>query len=187
LEIVMRKLIVWNLMSLDGKFEGTKPWDLAFHELAWGEELEALSNEQGENAGALLFGRNTYEGMAAHWSKATGRTADFMNALPKYVASSKPLDPPWRNSERLAGDVVEAVRRLKAEPGKDFYLFGSAKLMHGLLRAGLVDELRICVVPVVLGQGTPLFNDPLEQIGLTLTMTTPTKNGAVILRYDVRH
>jgi dihydrofolate reductase len=187
----MRKLIVWNLMPLDGKFEGGKPWDLAFHALAWAEELEALSLEQGENAGALLFGRSTYEGMAAYWSKEAdkepGRIADFMNRLKKYVASSKPLDPPWNNSERLDGDIVEAVRGLKAGPGKDLYVFGSAKLMDSLLRAHMVDELRICIAPVILGQGVPLFKDAPVQFGLKLTMTTQTKNGAVILRYDVRN
>ena len=65
----MRRLVVWNLMTLDGYFEGRNPWDLGFHETAWGDELEAFSLEQGKEIGTLLFGRRTYEGMAGYWSR----------------------------------------------------------------------------------------------------------------------
>jgi dihydrofolate reductase len=68
----MRRLVVWNAMTLDGYFEGRTPWDLGFHETVWGDELEAFSLEQGQEIGTLLFGRRTYEGMAAYWTKATG-------------------------------------------------------------------------------------------------------------------
>ena len=84
------KLIVWNLMTLDGCFEGAEPWDLAFHELAWGPELRALSLEFGAGAQALVFGRKTYEGMAAYWPNAEeeGEIKSYMNALPKLVIAS---------------------------------------------------------------------------------------------------
>jgi dihydrofolate reductase len=183
LEEAMRRLIVWNLMTLDGQFEGRSPWDLAFHEAVWGEELEALSLEHAEHADALLFGRTTYEGMAAHWAKATGRIADFMNGARKHVASSRPLDPPWTNSERLEGDIPEAVRKLKSAAGRDILVFGSAKLMAALLDAHLVDEMRLCIAPILLGQGTPLFKPRQRQIDLALLEARPLRNGAVILRY----
>ena len=83
----MSKLIMWNLMTLDGFFEGAKSWDLDFHQLVWGDELEHLSIEQLRSADRLLFGRVTYEGMAAYWQTATGEVADFMNSLPKVVVS----------------------------------------------------------------------------------------------------
>ena len=79
----MSKLIMWNLMTLDGMFEGKQPWDLEWHEFAWGDELKNFSLEQAQEADALLFGRRTYEGMAAHWSTQAGEIADFMNAVPK--------------------------------------------------------------------------------------------------------
>lgn len=75
----MRKLIAWNLMSLDGHFEGSRPWDLDFHQSVWGDELEAISFDQLADMDMLLFGRKTYDGMKAHWEGATGAIADAMN------------------------------------------------------------------------------------------------------------
>src|ERR1700739_4646033 len=79
----MSRLIMWNLLSLDGFFEGVKSWDLDFHQSVWGDELERLSLEQLRSADRLLFGRVTYEGMAAYWQTAKGEGADFMNRPPK--------------------------------------------------------------------------------------------------------
>ena len=84
-EEVMARLIVWNLITLDGYFDGTKAWDLEWY--PWGEELEELSLEQLQAAGGLLFGRKTYEGMAHYWSTATGEIAQLMNSIPKGVVS----------------------------------------------------------------------------------------------------
>jgi hypothetical protein len=83
----MRRLVVWNAMTLDGYFEGKSPWDLGFLETIWGDELEAFSLEQGREIGTLLFGRRTYEGMASHWATATGAVADMMNSVEKAVAT----------------------------------------------------------------------------------------------------
>src|SRR5271169_5090342 len=85
---IMSRLIMWNLMTVDGCFEGAKSWDLAFHQAVWGPELEAFSIEQLRTADRLLFGRVTYEGMAAYWRTAQGEVADFMNRLPKVVFST---------------------------------------------------------------------------------------------------
>lgn len=181
----MRKLIVWNLMTLDGYFEGPAPWSLDFHMSVWGDELEALSLEQCAEAGTLLFGRATYEGMAAHWTTAEGPTADFMNAVEKVVASRSLAAVEWRNSRLLQGDLPEAVAALKQQPGKDIFVFGSAGLIDDLLRHGLVDEYRICLAPVVLGAGQPLFKPSDRRIDMTLLETRPLKTGGVILRYAV--
>jgi dihydrofolate reductase len=78
---------MWNLVTLDGYFEGPNSWDLDWHDYAWGEELEQLSVEQLTSADTLLFGRVTYQGMASYWSSATGEIADLMNAIPKIVFS----------------------------------------------------------------------------------------------------
>jgi dihydrofolate reductase len=110
----MRRLVVWNLMTLDGYFEGRNPWDLGFHETVWGDELRAFSLEQGKEIGTLLFGRRTYEGMAGHWTTATGAVADMMNSVEKAVATRTLDEATWNNTRLLK---VEAVRRLKAEDG----------------------------------------------------------------------
>lgn len=178
----MRKIIAWNVMTLDGCFEGTNPWDLSFHTSVWGDELEAFSLAQGEELGTLLFGRKTYEGMADYWSKETGPIADMMNGSEKAVASRTLKSVGWNNSRLLEGDIVDAVKRLKNEPGKDIFVFGSADLLDTLLAEGLVDEYRLCIAPVLLGAGHPLFK-PGRALSLKLTQTTQLKNGGVILRY----
>ncbi|KAA1185858.1 dihydrofolate reductase [Rhizobium tropici] len=181
----MRKLVIWNLMTLDGYFEGTKPWDLDFHMLAWGDELEHYATELGKEGDLLIFGRKTYEGMAAYWPTAT-ETPDitaYMNGIAK-IAASRTLDKADWNNTRIVGDIAAEVKRLKQEPGKTMFVFGSAEVTDVLLKAGLVDELRICVVPVVLGAGNPHFKPAAEQRPMKLIDSRPLKTGAVILRYE---
>jgi dihydrofolate reductase len=178
----MRRLVMWNLQTLDGCFEGAEPWSLGFHETAWGEELERLSLEQLDDLGAILFGRATYQGMAAYWTKATGSIAERMNALDKVVFSSTLPSADWRNTRLVHGDPAAAVAALKREPGKDLYVFGSAKLCDALSRAGLFDEYRICVAPVVLGAGAPLWK-PGPERRLRLLEARALATGAVVLRY----
>lgn len=181
----MRRLVVWNVMTLDGYFEGTQPWDLAFHETVWGEELEKFSLDQGQEIGTLLFGRRTYEGMFAYWKKETGAIADMMNSIGKAVASRTLDEATWNNTRLLKGEAVEGVRALKAEDGKDVFIFGSADLVDSLLQAGLVDEYRICVAPVVLGAGNPLFKPHDRKIGMRLNSSRPLKTGGVLMTYAV--
>lgn len=183
----MAKLIVWNLLTVDGCFEGPSKWDLQFHGLAWGPELEALSNEFGASASTLVFGRVTYEGMKAHWTATTtepGSITSFMNALPKLVASRTLTISDWNNT-RITADIAGEIGRLKQQGDRPIYVFGSADLTHSLLQAGLVDELLLCTVPVVLGAGTPFFK-PGSRIGLECVETTPLANGCVINRYAAK-
>jgi dihydrofolate reductase len=181
----VRRLVAWNLMTLDGYFEGRRPWDLDFHETVWGDELESFSLEQMQAIGTILFGRRTYAGMAGHWSKATGPVADMMNAVQKVVASRTLAAVDWNNTRLLEGDAMEAVSALKAEDGKDIFVFGSADLLSSLLRARLVDEYRVCVAPVVLGGGTPLFKSQDQTIKMRLEGARPLKTGGTILTYAV--
>ena len=180
----MGKLIMWNLMTLDGKFEGPQPWDLDFHEYAWGDELEQFSTEQTREAEGLIFGRRTYEGMAAHWPTATGEIADFMNAVPKYVFSRTLDSADWTNSTLVKEDVGTAVARLKEQPGKDLLVFGSADLSETLIREGLYDEYRIGLVPVTLGEGSPLFKRDSEPVKLQLAESRPLGERCLLLRYQ---
>ena len=179
----MRRLLAWNLMSLDGYFEGPAPWDLAFHQRVWGDELEALSISQLEEIGTLLFGRKTYQGMADYWAEETGTIAEMMNGTDKAVISSTLRSADWPNTTLLGGDAVPAVKALKEQEGKDVYVFGSAELLSALLDAGLVDEYRLCLAPVVLGAGTALFKAGREPQNMDLIDTRTLKSGGVVLRY----
>src|SRR5690606_34275477 len=111
----MSKLIMWNVITLDGYFEGKQPWDLSFHELIWGPELERFSLEQLRGAGGLVFGRRTYEGMAQYWSQeASGEPneiTEHMNRVPKYVFSRTLEAADWNNSTLISGDAVAELSR----------------------------------------------------------------------------
>lgn len=179
----MRKLIMWNLMTLDGYFEGANH-DIDWHEDVWGDELEQLSIEQCHAAGALLFGRVTYELMANYWPSAKGEIADVLKDLPKIVASRTMEKADWHNTQLIHENLPEQIARLKAESGKDIFIFGSADLSASLIPHGLIDEFRVCVVPTVLGGGILLFKASLERLKLRLLEAQPFKTGAVILRYQ---
>lgn len=181
----VRKLIMWNLMTLDGYVEGPNR-DISWHEDVWGEELEQFSNEQGRAAGALLFGRITYELMASYWPTAKGEsaeTAGFMNRLPKIVVSRSLEKAEWNNTRLIRENAPEEIAMLKREPGKDIFLFGSAELAASLIPHGLIDEFRIGVTPLVLGDGSPLFKASPERLKLQLLETRPLNSGAVLLFY----
>lgn len=182
----MRKLIAWNVMTLDGYFEGPEPWSLDFHALVFGRELQELSDEQLADAGLLLFGRKTYVGMAGYWPSAPDAQAVGMNAAPKAVISNTIEDAEWNNTRLLKGDAVELVRRLKAEEGGTIYVFGSADLLASLLAYGLVDEYRLCIAPILLGKGNPLFKTSEAQTGLALKSCKGLDNGGVLLTYTIK-
>jgi dihydrofolate reductase len=182
----MRKLVVWNLMTLDGYFEGEKPWDLAFHNYAWGPELEKLSEQFGEEGDLLVFGRKTYEGMAAYWPTAEedSKVKEYMNNIAKLAVSRTMKEAAWNNT-RVVSDPASELKKRKAEEGKTIFVFGSAELVASLMKDGLVDEYRICIAPVLLGSGNPLFKQTGQQTGLKLISSSIAANGSVILNYEV--
>ncbi len=177
----MARLIMWNLMTLDGYMEGPGR-DLSWHNNVWGDELEQLSIEQGKSAGGLLFGRITYELMAGYWPKETGEIADFMNALPKFVFSRTLSGSDWTNTTIYKDDVAGTVGRLKRDTVKDIFLFGSADLAADLIAHDLIDEYRIGVCPALLGAGTLLFK-PGGRHRLKLIDSKSFSTGVVISRY----
>jgi len=180
----MRQLIMWDLVTLDGMFEGSKSWDLDWHKYFWGSELEQISIEQLRTADLLLFGRTTYEGMAAYWQHEQGEVAGFMNNLPKAVFSRTLARVDWENTRLIQHNAAQEVLRLKQEGAGNIFIFGSAKLASTLIRHGLIDEYRLCLVPVVLGGGTPLFKSSPDQMRLKLIEARPLDSGCVILRYE---
>lgn len=180
----MRKLIMWNLLTLDGMFEGAKSWDLDWHQDVWGPELEQISIEQLHTADMLLFGRTTYEGMAAYWQSAQGEIADLMNQLPKAVFSRTLRHADWSNTRHIEGDAVQETLRLKQEGSGNLFVFGSADLSSTFIEHRLFDEYRLALAPLVLGRGNPLFKPGQEQLKLHLTEAKALSSGCVILRYE---
>ncbi len=180
----MRKLIMWNLVTLDGFFEGPKSWEIDWHDTVWGEELEQYAIEQSKSTGALLFGRVTYEGMASYWPTQKGDIADFMNTIPKVVFSRTLKKADWNNARLVKENAVEEVIKLKKEPGKTLFVFGSADLSSTLLKHGLFDELDLALTPVLIGHGNPLFKAGSKRLKMKLLEARPLKSGGVILRYE---
>jgi len=180
---MMRKLIMWNVITLDGYFEGKQNWDLSFHDTIWGKELERLSLEQLHSADFLVFGRVTYEGMAAHFSKAEGEIADLMNSIPKLVFSKTLKTADWNNSTLIKENASAEIKKIKEKGGKDMYVFGSANLSETFVNDNLIDEYRIGIAPVILGSGRPLFGKGNSSKTLSLVSTQQLANGGVVLKY----
>lgn len=183
----MRKLILWNVITLDGYFEGEKPWDLSFHEIVWGKELEDFSIEQLKSADMLVFGENTYRGMAEHWSKneeEPTEIANRMNAIQKIVCSQTLEGADWNNTT-IVRDAVAEIPELKQEGEGAMFVFGSGNLSESLLNADIFDEIRLCVAPVILGTGRPLFGEGIQKQNLKLAQSQALSSGGVILRYEV--
>src|SRR5688500_9963722 len=179
----MGKLIMWNIITLDGYFEGEKNWDLSFHDFVWGPEMERFSLEQLNAARHLVFGRTTYEGMAAYWKTVKGEIADLMNNLPKIVCSRTLNSADWNNSMLIKENVANEIATLKAKNDKDLYVFGSANLCETLIRENVIDEYGIAIAPVITGKGRYLFPKGLPVKNLSLISSQPLMTGGVILKY----
>ncbi len=180
----MRKLIMWNIITLDGYFEGNQNWDLPFHLVVWGQELEKLSIEQLKSADYLVFGRVTYEGMAAYWTNEEGEIAKLMNEIPKLVFSKTLKSAEWNNTTLISENASDEIRKLKKEGGKDMYVFGSANLSETFVNDNLFDEYRIGIAPVILGSGRPLFRQGIASKNLSLVSTQQLLTGGVVLKYS---
>lgn len=177
---------MWNVITLDGCFESEKNWDLDFHTLVWGPELEHLSIDQLKAADMLVFGDVTYEGMAKYWQTAEGEIADLMNSIKKIVCSQTREKADWNNIV-IVKDAVSEIQKLKNEGDGDMYVFGSAILSHALLNAGLFDEIRLCIAPVILGTGRKLFSEITRKQNLKLIESQSLPKGGVILKYEIIH
>jgi dihydrofolate reductase len=183
----MARLIVSEFVTLDGVMEapGGEPghphtgWVFDFADSDWTEwKLEEVLEAE-----TLLVGRVTYESFAGAWPSRSGELADKLNAMPKVVASTTLRDPAWSNSSVIAGGVAEAVRALKDRGGGPVLVHGSRTLVHSLMAAGLVDEYRLLVFPVVLGSGGRLFPETPDKTVLEYAGTRPFTGGVVLHTY----
>jgi dihydrofolate reductase len=184
---VNRKLVITQNVTVDGSIEMLGDW---FDPQGQGDvdssDVLAELRRQDATADAFLTGRQTFEDMRGYWPKQTDdRTGitDYLNRVHKYVVSSTMTDPQWENSTVLSGDPVTEVRALKDGPGQDIVVTGSITLCHALVRAGLVDEYRLFVYPVVQGRGRRLFPDGYEQPVLRLLDAKAFRSGITYSRY----
>ena len=180
-----RKLILFNMVSLDAYFAGPNG-DISWHNVD--AEFNDFALAQLAAAGGLVFGRLTYSLMASYWPTETAirddaQVAGLMNRAPKFVFSRTLRQAEWANTRLLSGDLGDEMRQLKASPGGDLLLFGSADLAASLTRLGLIDEYRVMVNPVLLGAGSPLFQGINEQRNLELLSARPFRSGNVLLSY----
>lgn len=176
---------MWNVITIDGYFQGVEPWDLNFHKSVYGEELERFSIEQLDSAEAVIYGSVTYEGMASYWKNETGRVADRLNNVKKYVCSESLQGAEWNNTEILK-DAVADIAKLKSEGEGNLFVFGSGKLSASLMKAGLFDEYRLCIAPMILGEGRQLFEAGLPTQTLSLIESKVLTTGGVMVKYGVK-
>lgn len=185
----MGKLIHFMMTSLDGYFEGSKPWSLEWHNVDG--EFNDFAIGQLREADTLLFGRKTYEGMAAYWPGPAAVQDDpvvagLMNGLPKVVFSKSLPTADWANTRLVREDAVGETARLKAQTGKAIFLLGSSDLAVSLTDKGLIDEYRVMVNPVLLGSGRPQFQGLKEKHKLKLVETRRFHSGNMLLIYHLR-
>ncbi|MGH8873107.1 MAG: dihydrofolate reductase family protein [Acidimicrobiia bacterium] len=193
----MRKLIVAEGLALDGVMQAPGHadedrsggfehggWQMPyFDEVAGAEVAKSIAE-----TGAFLFGRKTYEIMAAHWPNVPegDMFADALNGLPKHVASTTLEEPfSWANSTLLQGDVADAVAALKSEPGGNIVVLGSGRLVQTLMQHDLVDEYRLMIHPLVLGTGKRLFEEVGQWRSLRLVDSRTTTTGVLLATYQV--
>jgi len=193
----MRKLVVSAFISLDGVIQapggpGEDPsndfrlggWIVPYADEAISRNLQDLLSRPFD----LLLGRRTYDIFAAYWphvpaGSGSRAIADLFNSVRKHVATHRSDTLDWQNSHALKGDLAGAIRALQRQDGADLLTFGSGDMVRQLLAAGLVDELRLVIYPIILGHGKRLFGDDALASAFALARSISTPGGVLITRY----
>jgi dihydrofolate reductase len=180
-EIEMRKIVAGLFISLDGVVEAPETWHFPY----FNDEMGEAVMSQMAAADTMLLGRRTYEDFAGYWADKGSdvELADHMNQTPKLVASTTLESVDWQNSSLIQGDVGQELRRIKQGPGKDIAITGSPTLVRSLLGAGLIDELRLLVHPIVVGSGKRLFVEGEDRVPLQLVDSKTFSTGVLYLTY----
>jgi len=190
------RIVILNFLSLDGVYQGPGSpdedrsdgferggWFVPFVDAALEETVEAWA----ATATGFLFGRRTYEEFSAVWPTITDpadRNAARLNTLPKYVATTAPVDTGWGPATVLDNDIEAAVAGLKQSGDGELQVHGSGRLGRSLLASNLVDELRIAIAPVIVGQGRKLFGDTQAPSGFNLLSEERTPSGLILCRFE---
>jgi dihydrofolate reductase len=183
----MRKLIVFNMVSVDGFFvdsEGDMRWAHK-NDAEW----NAFTSGNASGSGVLVFGRITYELMASYWPTPMALqnspvVAKGMNEMPKIVFSRTLDKVSWSNTKLIKGDLAAEVRKLKQESGPDMVILGSGSIVSQLTQENLIDEYQLALSPIVLGKGRTLFEGVQEKMNLKRTNSRTFGNGTVFVCYQ---
>ncbi len=181
----MRKIIFFNLLTVDGFFEG-RDHDITWHNVD--DEFNEFATQQLNAADGLIFGRKTYELMVGYWPtkdaiKNDPVVAEKMNSIPKIVFSHTLEKVEWNHTRLIQGDIVEELKEIKQQAGKDLYIFGSSDLSVTLAEAGIIDEYRFIMNAIILGQGKAILHGLSGPLKLKLLKTRTFRNGNVLLTY----
>jgi dihydrofolate reductase len=181
----MRKLFSFNMVTLDGFFEGPNG-EIDWHN-ADNQEFNEFAIEQTSAVDTLIFGRKTYQLMASYWPTETAVTsdpivADLMNRISKIVFSRTLEYVGWQNTRLIHGNAQQEIKNLKMQPGRDLAIFGSANFIASLM--DVIDEHRVMVNPILLGGGSPLFKPMSDRVKLALVNVRPFNSGNVLLTYQ---
>jgi dihydrofolate reductase len=185
----MRKLIVFNNVTLDGYVTGVSG------DLSWVDknkqdaEWNAFVEDNAKGGGMLLFGRITYDMMVSYWPTSIAKendpvVAERMNNLSKVVFSRTLDKVTWNNTKLIRSDMIAEVRKMKEDDGPDLAILGSGSIVSQLAQEGLIDEYKIVVNPVVIGKGRTMFEGIKNRLSLKLTKTRIFGNGNVLLCYE---
>jgi len=185
-EKIMRKLLVFNLMTLDGYIAG-QGGDISWHNVD--EEFQKLAKEASNSGNTLLFGRITYELMASFWPTPEALRTDpivarGMNKAEKIVFSRTLDKVDWNNTRLVKADMLAEVRNLKQQSGKDLTVLGSGSIVSQLAQQDMIDEYQILLNPVVIGKGKTMFEGVQKKLNLKLTRTRTFGNGNILLCYE---
>jgi dihydrofolate reductase len=188
----MGRIVISENVSLDGVVQDLAG-DEGFSRGGWvgpiaaREDVAKVALDEALGAEAFLLGRRSYEWLAARWPSRNGALADRLNSLPKYVVSSTLEDPHWNNSTVLRGDPVEEVAKLKETLNGEIVVAGSFQLLRTLIEHDLVDELRLKIFPVVLGDGERLFGQTSDKKQTRLIDSRTLGEGIAYLTYELVH
>src|SRR5437660_1182908 len=189
---MMRKIIAITQVTVDGVMQAPGGpeedpsngfthggWAMPFGD----DVLSQVIDETIAGEFAMLLGRRTYDIFAGYWPNQSGRIAKAFNKATKYVVTRSRDQLDWKTSQRIGGDIVAEIRRLKASDGPVLHIWGSSELLQTLFAADLVDEYRLWVAPVVVGKGKRLFENGVPPRGLSLVATRSTPKGVLINTY----
>jgi dihydrofolate reductase len=176
----MRKVVAYTLLSVDGVAEDPETFVLDFDAAMEANLAEVIATQD-----TVLLGRRMYDEWSRHWPTSDVQPfADFINHVPKRVATATPLTTEWTNAEAIQGPVEDFVREMKAGDGGDIGVHGSLDLTRSLLAAGLVDDLHLVVAPQVVGDGRRLLDEGTA-LTLRLVRTTGSPTGSLLVHYEV--